>query len=118
MRPLQLREVTVPNRIWMSPMAQYSAGTDGKPTDWHLVHYGARAAGGVGLIMVESTAVGPLHRTTSADLGIWNEDRAAAHRRLTSFIAEHGAVPGVQLLAAAGKPHTGFPGRARDRTIP
>jgi len=84
-------------------MAQYAAGTDGKPNDWHLVHYGARAVGGVGLVMVESNAVGPLHRTTSADLGIWNEDQAAAHRRLTSFITERGAVPAVQLLAAGRK---------------
>jgi 2,4-dienoyl-CoA reductase-like NADH-dependent reductase (Old Yellow Enzyme family) len=103
MRPLQLREVTFPNRIWMSSMAQYSAGTDGKPTDWHLVHYGSRAVGGAGLIMVESVAVGPRHRTTSADLGIWNEDQAAAHRRLTSFIAGSGTVPGIQLLAAGRK---------------
>ena len=86
MSPLRLREVQVANRLWMSPMAQYAAGPDGKPTDWHLVHYGARAVGGVGLIMVESNAVGPLHRTTAADLGIWNEGQAAAHRRLTSFI--------------------------------
>ncbi|MDQ1040205.1 2,4-dienoyl-CoA reductase-like NADH-dependent reductase (Old Yellow Enzyme family) [Streptomyces sp. V3I8] len=103
MTPLRLREVTIPNRLWMSPMAQYAAGTDGKPTDWHLVHYGARAVGGVGLVMIESNAVGPLHRTTSADLGIWNEEQAAAHRRLTSFIAQQGAVPAVQLLAAGRK---------------
>lgn len=101
--PLRLRGVTVANRVWMSPMAQYAASTDGKPTDWHLVHYGARAVGGVGLVMVESNAVGPLHRTTSADLGIWNEDQAAAHGRLTSFIAGRGAVPAIQLLAAGRK---------------
>ncbi|GCD35545.1 oxidoreductase [Streptomyces chrestomyceticus JCM 4735] len=103
MRPLKLRDVTIPNRLWMSPMAQYSAGPDGRPTDWHLVHYGARATGGVGLIMVEATAVGPAHRTTSADLGIWNKEQAAAHRHLTSFIAGRGAVPAVQLLAAGRK---------------
>ncbi|MEV0280900.1 NADH:flavin oxidoreductase/NADH oxidase [Streptomyces sp. NPDC050610] len=102
-RPLRLRDVTVPNRVWMSPMAQYSAGPDGMPTDWHLVHYGARAVGGVGLLMVEATAVGPRHRTTSADLGIWNEEQAAAHRRLTSFIAGRGVVPAIQLLAAGRK---------------
>jgi 2,4-dienoyl-CoA reductase-like NADH-dependent reductase (Old Yellow Enzyme family) len=103
MSPLQLRKVTIPNRVWMSPMAQYSAGPDGKPTDWHLVHYGARAVGGAGLIMVESTAVGPLHRTTAADLGLWNEEQVKAHQRLTSFIAGRGAVPAVQLLAAGRK---------------
>jgi len=84
-------------------MAQYAAGPDGKPTDWHLVHYGARAVGAVGLIMVEGNAVGPLHRTTSADLGIWNEEQAAAHRRLTSFIGERGVVPAIQLNAAGRK---------------
>ena len=103
MNPLRLRDVTVPNRVWMSPMAQYAAGPDGMPTDWHLAHYGPRAVGGVGLVMVESTAVGPRHRTTSADLGIWTEEQALAHRRLTSFIAAHDAVPAIQLLAAGRK---------------
>ncbi|MEV6621916.1 NADH:flavin oxidoreductase/NADH oxidase [Amycolatopsis sp. NPDC051106] len=103
LNPLRLRDVSIPNRVWMSPMAQYAAGPDGLPTDWHLVHYGQRAVGGAGLIMVESTAVGPRHRTTSADLGIWTEEQAVAHRRLTSFIAGHGAVPAIQLLAAGRK---------------
>ncbi|ONI89652.1 oxidoreductase [Actinosynnema sp. ALI-1.44] len=103
MNPLRLREVTTPNRVWMSPMAQYAAGPDGMPTDWHMVHYGPRALGGVGLLMVESTAVGPLHRTTAADLGIWTEDQALAHRRLTSFVADYGAVPAIQLIAAGRK---------------
>ncbi|MFI7004701.1 NADH:flavin oxidoreductase/NADH oxidase [Nocardia sp. NPDC050175] len=103
MSPLRLREVTIPNRVWMSPMAQYAAGPDGKPTDWHLVHYGARTIGGVGLIMIEANAVGPLHRTTSADLGIWNAEQAAAHRRLTTFIRARGTVAGIQLQAAGRK---------------
>ncbi|WP_328610619.1 NADH:flavin oxidoreductase/NADH oxidase [Amycolatopsis sp. NBC_00345] len=103
LNPLRLRDITVPNRVWMSPMAQYAAGPDGLPTDWHLVHYGPRAVGGVGLVMVESTAVGPRHRTTSADLGIWTEEQALAHRRLTSFVSGHGAVPAIQLLAAGRK---------------
>ncbi|MEW2220772.1 NADH:flavin oxidoreductase/NADH oxidase [Streptomyces sp. NPDC006990] len=103
LRPLRLRDVTFANRVWMSPMAQYAAGADGKPTDWHLVHYGSRAVGGVGLVMVEATAVGPSHRTTSADLGLWNEEQAAAHRRLTAFLAAHGTVPAVELQAAGRK---------------
>ncbi|WP_044578113.1 NADH:flavin oxidoreductase/NADH oxidase [Streptomyces iranensis] len=103
MSPLQLRDVTVANRVWMSPMAQYSAGADGKPTDWHLVHYGARAVGGAGLIMIEATAVGASHRCTAADLGIWDEGQAVAHRRLTSFISGQGAVPAIQLQAAGRK---------------
>lgn len=101
--PLTLRDVTIPNRIWMSPMCQYSAGNDGLPTDWHLIHYGARAVGGIGLILVESTAIGPQHRSTRADLGIWNEAQALAHRRLTSVITDAGAVPAVQLQCAGRK---------------
>ncbi|MEU7044390.1 NADH:flavin oxidoreductase/NADH oxidase [Streptomyces varsoviensis] len=103
MRPLRLRGLTIPNRVWMSPMAQYSAGPDGVPTDWHLVHYGSRAVGGVGLLMVEATAIAPRQRTTSSDLGIWNEEQATAHRRLTSFVADRGVVPAIQLLAAGRK---------------
>ncbi|MFD4700472.1 oxidoreductase [Streptomyces niveus] len=116
MCPLQLRDVTVANRVWMSPMAQYSAAPDGRPTDWHLVHYGARAVGGAGLIMIEATAVGPSHRCTAADLGLWNEEQAAAHRRLTSFISEHGAVPAIQLQAAGRKGRTSFLGTGWART--
>ncbi|MEU4981296.1 hypothetical protein [Streptomyces sp. NPDC021969] len=54
------------------------------------MHYGSRAVGGVGLLVVEATTVGPGHRTTSADLGLWNEEQAAAHRRLTSFLSGRG----------------------------
>lgn len=101
--PLVLRGVQIPNRFWMSPMCQYSAGTDGLPTDWHLVHYGARAVGGCGLVMVESTAIGPDHRSTAADLGLWNEEQAALHARLTGVIRRSGAVPAVQLQCAGRK---------------
>ncbi|MDZ5446980.1 NADH:flavin oxidoreductase/NADH oxidase [Micromonospora sp. 4G57] len=101
--PIRLRDITIPNRIWMSPMCQYSASGDGLPTDWHLVHYGSRAVGGVGLVLVESTAVGPRHRSTAADLGLWNKEQAGAHRRLTSFILDAGAVPAVQLQCAGRK---------------
>ena len=102
-QPITLREVTIANRIWMSPMCQYSARDDGIPTDWHLVHYGARAVGGVGLILVESTAIAPHHRSTRADLGLWNEQQALAHRRLTSFMTEAGTTPAVQLQCAGRK---------------
>jgi 2,4-dienoyl-CoA reductase-like NADH-dependent reductase (Old Yellow Enzyme family) len=103
LEPLKLREITVSNRVWMSPMAQYAAGPDGVPTNWHFAHYGGRAVGGMGLMMVEGTAIGPTHRTTSADLGIWSEEQVAAHRRLTGFIAEHGPVPAIQLNAPGRK---------------
>lgn len=101
--PLTLRGVTIPNRVWMSPMCQYSAKTDGVPTDWHLVHYGARAVGGCGLVMVESTGIGPDHRTTAADLGLWSEDQVAAHARLAGIIRSNGAIPAVQLQCAGRK---------------
>ncbi|MHA7272951.1 NADH:flavin oxidoreductase/NADH oxidase [Arthrobacter sp. TMT4-20] len=101
--PLTLRGVTIPNRVWMSPMCQYSAKTDGVPTDWHLVHYGSRAVGGCGLVMVESTGIGPDHRTTAADLGLWSEDQVAAHTRLAGIIRSNGAIPAVQLQCAGRK---------------
>ncbi|MET9263017.1 NADH:flavin oxidoreductase/NADH oxidase [Amycolatopsis sp. NPDC004079] len=101
--PLRLRDVTFRNRVWMSPMAQYAAGPDGLPTEWHLAHYGSRAIGGVGLVMVEATAISPDNRCTVADLGIWNEEQALAHRKLTSFVASHDAVPAVQLNAVGRK---------------
>lgn len=101
--PLKLRGVEMSNRLWMSPMCQYSAGTDGLPNNWHLVHYGARAMGGAGMIMVESTAIGPRHRTTDSDLGIWNAAQIDAHRILTALIRELGSIPAVQLQCAGRK---------------
>lgn len=116
--PLTLRATTIPNRLWMSPMCQYSAGNDGLPTDWHLVHYGSRAVGGCGLIMVESTAIGPQHRTTAADLGIWNTEQVTAHRRLTDFIREAGAVPAAQLQCAGRKSSHMIPWKEEGQNSP
>jgi 2,4-dienoyl-CoA reductase-like NADH-dependent reductase (Old Yellow Enzyme family) len=70
--PFSLREITFKNRIFVSPMCQYSA-QDGIPNDWHLVHLGSRAVGGAGLVTVEATAVRPNGRITFGDLGLWNE---------------------------------------------
>ena len=102
-RPLKLRGLEIPNRIWMSPMCQYSASEDGIPTNWHMVHYGARAVGGAGIVMVESTAVGPRHRTTAHDLGIWSAEQVRAHRKLAAQIKELGAAAAVQLQSAGRK---------------
>ncbi|WP_129841167.1 NADH:flavin oxidoreductase/NADH oxidase [Streptomyces sp. RFCAC02] len=108
--PLTLRGVTLPNRVWMAPMCQYSAPADGPatgtPTDWHVQHYGARAVGGPGLILVEATGVSPEGRITPWDLGIWNDAQAEGHRRLTAFFREQGVVPGVQLAHAGRKAST------------
>ncbi|MBC6461718.1 NADH:flavin oxidoreductase/NADH oxidase [Actinomadura sp. HBU206391] len=108
--PLTLRGLTIPNRVWMAPMCQYSAadaGPDvGVPTDWHLTHLGARAIGGAGLILVEATAVTPEGRISAADLGLWNDRQQQAFTRITRFLRDHGAVPGIQLAHAGRKAST------------
>ncbi|WP_066940144.1 NADH:flavin oxidoreductase/NADH oxidase [Streptomyces sp. NBRC 110611] len=113
--PLRLRSLTILNRVWMAPMCQYSAevtGPDaGVPGDWHFAHYGARAAGGTGLILVEATAVSPQGRISPADLGIWNDRQSAAFRRITSFLKEQGTVPGIQIAHAGRKASTDAPWR-------
>lgn len=107
-QPITLRSVTIRNRVFVSPMCQYSA-LDGLPTDWHLVHLGSRAVGGAGLVMVEATAVCPEGRISPDDLGLWSSEKAHAFQRLTRFLEEHGAVPGVQLAHAGRKAGTAAP---------
>ncbi|MGY1452737.1 NADH:flavin oxidoreductase/NADH oxidase [Streptomyces sp. SS8] len=113
--PYTLRSLTVPNRVWMSPMCQYSAEPAGEDAgvagDWHLAHYAARATGGTGLIMVEATAVSPEGRISSGDLGLWNDRQVRALRRVTDFVKERGAVAGVQLAHAGRKASTDAPWR-------
>ncbi|MFD7712468.1 NADH:flavin oxidoreductase/NADH oxidase [Streptomyces sp. NPDC059786] len=108
--PYTLRSLTIPNRVWMPPMCQYSAAPEGPltgaPTDWHLQHYGARAAGGTGLIIVEATAVSPEGRISPYDLGIWNDAQVEAFRRLTRFLAGQNTVPAIQLAHAGRKAST------------
>jgi len=102
--PMRLRGVTARNRLWISPMCQYSVfAEDGIPTDWHLVHYGSRAVGGAGLILVEATAVEARGRISAQDLGMWDDKQTEAYRPIVHFMAEHGAVPGVQLAHAGRK---------------
>ncbi|MCO5101847.1 MAG: FAD-dependent monooxygenase [Burkholderiaceae bacterium] len=83
--PFRLREMWVPNRVVVSPMAQYSA-VDGMPGDWHLVHYGSRALGGAGLVFVEMTCVSPEGRITPGCTGLWNDEQADAFRRIADFV--------------------------------
>lgn len=104
----KLREITFRNRLWISPMCQYSSD-DGMPNDWHLVHLGSRAVGGAGMVMVEATAVSPEGRISPADSGIWSDAHAEAFRRITKFTKEHGAVPGIQLAHAGRKASTPKP---------
>lgn len=101
-RPLALRAVTLPNRIMMSPMCQYSAA-DGVANDWHRHHLAARAVGGVGLVMVEATHVEPRGRITPHCLGLWNDAQGAALAPIAAFVAAAGAVPGLQLGHAGRK---------------
>ena len=101
--PLALRGVTLRNRIMMSPMSQRAALEDGRAGDWHLVHYGSRAVGGCGLVMVEDTAVAPLGRTTSTALGLYDQDQAHALERIVRFCHPQGAAMGVQLAHAGRK---------------
>ena len=100
--PIRLRELNIKNRIFMAPMCQYSAD-DGMPNEWHRTHYGARAAGGVGLVMVEATAVCPEGRITPYDLGLWSAQQAEAFRPITAFIKEQGATPAIQIAHAGRK---------------
>jgi 2,4-dienoyl-CoA reductase-like NADH-dependent reductase (Old Yellow Enzyme family) len=105
---LKLRGVTFRNRVFVSPMCQYSSN-DGLPTDWHLVHLGSRAVGGAALVMVEATAVRPEGRISPFDSGLWSDEQAQAFRRITAFVKKQGAVPGVQLAHAGRKASTGRP---------
>lgn len=100
--PLTMRGITFRNRIAMSPMCMYSA-VDGFANDFHLVHLGSRAMGGVGLIVVEATAITAEGRISPADLGIWKEEHIHALARIARFLEEHGSVPGIQLAHAGRK---------------
>jgi 2,4-dienoyl-CoA reductase-like NADH-dependent reductase (Old Yellow Enzyme family) len=106
--PLVIKNVTLKNRIVMSPMCQYSA-TDGFTNDWHMVHLGSRAVGGTGLIIAEATAVSPEGRISPGDLGLWKEEHIQGFRRIVSFIHSHGAVAGIQLAHAGRKASCALP---------
>src|SRR5207253_10703012 len=98
--PLAIRDLTFANRVFVSPMCQYSSH-NGFANDWHFVHLGSRAVGGSALVLVEATAVTPEGRISPQDLGIWTDDHVEPLARCARFLAEHGAVPGL-LLAYAG----------------
>ncbi len=89
---LQVREVTLRNRIVVSPMCEYSS-TDGFATDWHLVHLGSHAVGGASLVFTEACAVSPEGRISPEDLGIWKNEHIEPLARITGFIREQGATP-------------------------
>jgi 2,4-dienoyl-CoA reductase-like NADH-dependent reductase (Old Yellow Enzyme family) len=100
--PITLRSVTIPNRVFVSPMCEYSC-EDGVPNDWHLVHLGSRAVGGCGLVLTEASSVSPEGRITPWDAGIWSAAQVEAWKPIVKFIREQGAVPGIQLAHAGRK---------------
>ncbi|MBX5436823.1 MAG: NADH:flavin oxidoreductase/NADH oxidase [Alicyclobacillaceae bacterium] len=109
--PFRLKSLELKNRIMMSPMCQYSVSArDGKPNDWHLVHYTSRAIGGAALIMMEMTDVEPDGRISDFDLGLWSDDHIPAFARIIESCHRHGAKVGIQ-IAHAGR-------KAQDAPVP
>lgn len=115
--PLTLRELTLPNRIVVSPMCQYSS-QDGFVNDWHLVHLGSRAVGGAGLVIVEAAGVMAEGRITPEDIGIWKDEHIEPLRRITSFIETQGAFAGIQLAHAGRKASAYRPWAGKTGTVP
>jgi 2,4-dienoyl-CoA reductase-like NADH-dependent reductase (Old Yellow Enzyme family) len=115
--PLTLRGVTFRNRVFVSPMCQYSS-EDGLPNDWHLVHLGSRAVGGAGLVMTEATAVSPEGRISPQDLGIWSDAHVQPLQRVAAFVRAQGAAAGVQLAHAGRKASTDVPWKGSGPMLP
>jgi 2,4-dienoyl-CoA reductase-like NADH-dependent reductase (Old Yellow Enzyme family) len=106
--PLTIRGITFRNRIFVSPMCQYSC-EDGLANDWHFVHLGSRAVGGAGLVMAEATAVEARGRISPQDLGLWSDAHIEPLARIVRFIHSQGAVAGIQLAHAGRKASTARP---------
>ncbi|MFS0643935.1 NADPH dehydrogenase NamA [Siminovitchia sp. 179-K 8D1 HS] len=103
-KPLEIKNITLKNRIVMSPMCMYSChNEDGKVEDWHFTHYTSRAVGQAGLIMVEATAVSPEGRISPRDLGIWSDEHVGGLAKLVKMVKTHGAKIGIQIAHAGRK---------------
>lgn len=98
-----IKDLELKNRIIMAPMCMYSAGDDGKVTDWHVIHYASRAVGGVGLIIQEATAVESRGRISSRDLGIWDDSHIDGLKKIVEAVKSNGAKIGIQLGHAGRK---------------
>lgn len=114
--PIDLRDLAVSNRVWVSPMCQYSARF-GVPNDWHLVHLGSFAVGGAGLVFTEATAVSAKGRISPNDTGLWNDDQVVAWQRITEFVHEQGRPVAVQLAHAGRKASVPPPWLGPPRTL-
>ncbi|MEN9753360.1 MAG: hypothetical protein RL670_1051 [Actinomycetota bacterium] len=116
--PIKLRDLEIRNRIWISPMCQYACmGLDGMVGDYHLAHYGARAAGGAGLIIAEATAVAANGRISPWDVGLWRDEQIEPWRRVVDLVHSHGAKFAVQ-LAHAGRKGSTYPEFMGNGTVP
>jgi len=108
--PITIRNEEIPNRLFVAPMCQYSSeNEDGKCSPWHTVHYGTRAVGGAGLVMLEASSVRPDGRITPWDLGLWNQGQVAAMGPVVEAIEGNGATPAIQLAHAGRKASHGKP---------
>ena len=106
--PLKIRDITLRNRIVVSPMLTYSAD-NGHVNDWHLAHLAQFAAGGAGLVFMESTKIDPAGCSTPRDIGLWKDEFVEPLKRITALIKRNGAVPAIQL---------GHSGRKARRSVP
>ncbi len=117
--PLTIRSTEIRNRLWVSPMCQYSVDNrNGVPVDWHLVNLGSFARGGAGLVFTEGTAVSPEGRITAQDTGIWNDEQRDAWAPIVAFVRSQGAVAGMQLAHAGRKASTYRPWSPQHGTVP
>ena len=117
--PITIRGEIIRNRIFVSPMCQYSVeNMDGVPSDWHFVHLGTRAVGGAGLVMAEASSVSPEGRISPYDLGIWSTKQAEKFERITNFITSQGATPAIQLAHAGRKASHDRPWKNREILLP
>src|ERR1700733_9106905 len=114
--PIQLAGITFPNRVFVSPMCQYSS-EDGFSNDWHLVHLGSRAVGGAGMVMTEAAAVLAEGRITPQDLGLWKDEHIAGLKRIVEFLHGQGARAGVQLAHAGRKASMARPWAPEQRSL-
>lgn len=115
--PLSIRSVTLPNRLWVSPMCMYSA-VDGLVQEWHHTHLAQFASGGAGLVIAEATAVVPEGRITPRDAGIWADAQRDAWAPIVQAIHDRGALAGIQLAHAGRKASTWWPWAAQQGSVP
>lgn len=115
--PYTLGNITLKNRIVISPMCQYSA-ENGIANDWHLAHYGARAIGGAGLIIQEATAITAEGRISHGDLGLWNQEQIASLQGVVKFVQQQGSKMGIQLSHAGRKASVQKPWEGRHKIAP